>query len=56
MKNILYDTVSQTMVINDPDNDLFCNFLNCQQSMGKEGGGFIVEKKIAFTFYMFLGI
>ena len=55
MKQILYDTVSQAMVIGVPNNLLLCSFLNCHYSMGKEGWGVIIGKKL-FTFCMFLSI
>ena len=39
MKQNLYDTISQTMVIGIQDNVLLCSFLNCHQSMGNVGEG-----------------
>ena len=50
MKQILYDTVSQTMVIGVPDNVLLCRVLNYHQSMGQEGGGHNWRKKCIHLF------
>ena len=53
MKQIMYDTVSQTIVIGVPDIVLLCSFLNPHQSMGKEGGGAPGGVKLAKSFRNF---
>ena len=46
MEQILYDTVSQTMVIGVPYIVLLCSFLKCHQLMGQQGGGHNGEKNL----------